>query len=168
MKPNHLVRFGFHRNSEVKRVTCKSNPMMGDPLGSSHVSFQKQNYEGVVRAQSGQYRATVVERASDVDPLPWACGMLQSTPLRCPTSSSAHFRPMIDSDTKLSHPDSGPHHILGSTPPNSHENFPVGHPSWECFRANFLNFEVPMESKASELLKGLVLGRDENIHIRLT
>jgi len=33
--------------------------MMGDPLGSSRVSSQKQNLEGVVGAQSGQYRATV-------------------------------------------------------------------------------------------------------------
>ena len=32
--------------------------MMGDPLGSSRVSSQKQNLEGVVGAQSGQYRAT--------------------------------------------------------------------------------------------------------------
>ncbi|RXI03037.1 hypothetical protein DVH24_003115 [Malus domestica] len=31
-----------------------------------------------------------------------------------------------------------------------------------------LNFEVPMEPKTSELPKCLVLGRDENIHIRLT
>ena len=44
----------------------------------------------------------------------------------------------------------------------------MGHPSWECSRANSLNFEVPMESEASELPKGLVLGRDGNIHIRLT
>ncbi|CAN6686530.1 unnamed protein product [Malus baccata var. baccata] len=49
-----LIGFGFHRNSEVKR----SNPMMGDPLGSSRVSSQKQNRKGVVGAQSGQYRAT--------------------------------------------------------------------------------------------------------------
>ena len=40
--------------------------MMGDPLGSSRVSSQKQNREGVVVAQSGQYRATVVEWARDV------------------------------------------------------------------------------------------------------
>ena len=40
--------------------------MMGDPLGSSCVSSQKQNREGIVGAQSGQYRATVVERARDV------------------------------------------------------------------------------------------------------
>ena len=45
--------------------------MMGDPLGSSRVSSQKQNREGVVGAQSGQYRAMVVERARDVvDPRP--------------------------------------------------------------------------------------------------
>ncbi|KAM1448681.1 hypothetical protein ACFXTO_007616 [Malus domestica] len=31
---------------------------MGDPLGSSRVSSQKQNREGVVGAQSGQYHAT--------------------------------------------------------------------------------------------------------------
>ena len=31
---------------------------MGDPLESSRVSSQKQNREGVVGAQSGQYRAT--------------------------------------------------------------------------------------------------------------
>ncbi|RXI09444.1 hypothetical protein DVH24_034061 [Malus domestica] len=33
--------------------------MMGDPLGSSRVSAQKQNREGVVGDQSGQYHATV-------------------------------------------------------------------------------------------------------------
>ncbi|RXI01175.1 hypothetical protein DVH24_001409 [Malus domestica] len=31
-----------------------------------------------------------------------------------------------------------------------------------------LNFEVPTELEASELLKNLVLGRDENIHLRIT
>ena len=31
-----------------------------------------------------------------------------------------------------------------------------------------LNFGVPMEPEASELPKGLVLGRDVNIHIRIT
>ncbi|RXH99594.1 hypothetical protein DVH24_021396 [Malus domestica] len=35
-----------------------SNPMMGDPLGSSRVSSQKQNCEGVVEAQNRQYHAT--------------------------------------------------------------------------------------------------------------
>ncbi|RXI08484.1 hypothetical protein DVH24_022628 [Malus domestica] len=46
-------------------------------------------------------------------------------------------------------------------------NFPVGHPSWDCSCANLLNFRVSIEPEASELSKGLVLGRDENIHIRL-
>ncbi|RXH86387.1 hypothetical protein DVH24_017440 [Malus domestica] len=32
--------------------------------------------------------------------------------------------------------------------------------------ANSLNFGVPMETEVSELSKYLVLGRDENIHIR--
>ncbi|CAN6688922.1 unnamed protein product [Malus baccata var. baccata] len=54
-----LIGFGFHRNSEVKRVAHKSTPMMGDPLGSSRVNSHKQNREGVVGAQSGQYRAMV-------------------------------------------------------------------------------------------------------------
>ncbi|CAN6689719.1 unnamed protein product [Malus baccata var. baccata] len=71
-----LTGFGFHRNSEVKRVACESNPMMGDPLGSSRVSSQKQNREGVVRAQNGQYRATVVERAHDVVDLRPGCDSL--------------------------------------------------------------------------------------------
>ncbi|RXH69063.1 hypothetical protein DVH24_031396 [Malus domestica] len=34
-------------------------PKIGDPLGSSRVSSQKQNREGVVGAQNGQYYATV-------------------------------------------------------------------------------------------------------------
>ncbi|RXH85140.1 hypothetical protein DVH24_041908 [Malus domestica] len=42
------------------------------------------------------------------------------------------------------------------------------HTSWDCSRANPLNFGVPMEPEASELPKGLVLGRDVNIHIRIT
>ena len=36
--------------------------MMGDPLRTSRVSSQKQNCEGVVGAQSGQYRATAESR----------------------------------------------------------------------------------------------------------
>ncbi|RXH78756.1 hypothetical protein DVH24_002274 [Malus domestica] len=37
----------------------ESNPMMGDPLGSSCVSSHKQNREGVVGAQREQYRVIV-------------------------------------------------------------------------------------------------------------
>ncbi|RXI01386.1 hypothetical protein DVH24_014735 [Malus domestica] len=40
----------------------------------------------------------------------------------------------------------------------------MDHPSWDCSRANSLNFGVPMEPEANELSKGLMLGRDENIH----
>ena len=61
-----LTGFRFHGNFEVKRVARESIPRMGDPSGSSRVSSQKQNREGVVGAQSGQYRATVVERAREV------------------------------------------------------------------------------------------------------
>ncbi|RXI08263.1 hypothetical protein DVH24_022407, partial [Malus domestica] len=51
---------------------------------------------------------------------------------------------------------------------NLHENFLVGHPSWDCSRVNSLNFEVPMEPETSEFPKGLVLSRNRNIHIKLT
>ena len=53
---------------------------MGDPLGSSRVSSQKQNREGVVEAQSGQYRATVVERALEVIRPEPGCDNLVSEP----------------------------------------------------------------------------------------
>ncbi|RXH93603.1 hypothetical protein DVH24_014179, partial [Malus domestica] len=43
---------------ELTGCLCKSNPRMGDPLGSSRVSSQKQKCEGVVGAQSGQYHTT--------------------------------------------------------------------------------------------------------------
>ncbi|RXH72676.1 hypothetical protein DVH24_012360 [Malus domestica] len=43
----------------------ESIPRIGDPLGCSHVSFQKQNHEGVVRAQRGQYCA-MAEPVCDV------------------------------------------------------------------------------------------------------
>ncbi|KAM1472954.1 hypothetical protein ACFX2I_029136 [Malus domestica] len=41
--------------------------MMSDPLESSHVSFQKQNCEGVVGTQSGQYRVTAELRSGCED-----------------------------------------------------------------------------------------------------
>ena len=43
----------------------------------------------------------------------------------------------------------------------------VTHPGIALARYS-LNFGVPMEPEASELPKGLVLGRDGNIHIRIT
>ncbi|RXH86887.1 hypothetical protein DVH24_022160 [Malus domestica] len=80
-------------------------------------------------------------------------------------------KPLIHEGQAWSHdivrfePRSRPHGFVYG---NSHENFPVSHPSWECSHANSLNFGVSMEPETSELPKGLVLGRDENIHIRLT
>ena len=53
---------------------------MGDPPGSSRVSSQKQNREGVVGAQSGQYRATVMERAREVIRPGPGCDNLVSEP----------------------------------------------------------------------------------------
>ncbi|RXI09212.1 hypothetical protein DVH24_023373 [Malus domestica] len=105
--------------------------------------------------------------------------MLQSTLLKGLMSSSAHSRPGIGYDTKFpgpiksrarlrhikSWPRPCPHDVVSR---NSHENFPIGHPSLYCSRANTLNFEVPMEFEAREFPKGLMLGRDENIHKRLT
>ncbi|RXH80974.1 hypothetical protein DVH24_004888 [Malus domestica] len=110
--------------------------MMSDPL-----EVLKQSHDDVVKAQNGQYRATVVEWAWDVEDH------------RVDLVSLICIFPSLPS-TRLSG--------------NSHENFPVGHPSWDCSRANSLNFGVPTEPEASELQKNLVLGRDENIHIRLT
>ncbi|RXH80337.1 hypothetical protein DVH24_041484 [Malus domestica] len=53
-----LTGFEFHWNSEVKRVARESNPMMGDPLGSSRMSSQKQN----LRAWSGPKADNIVLR----------------------------------------------------------------------------------------------------------
>ena len=49
---------GTLKLSEFVREQSHDN----DPLGSSRVSSQKQNREGVVEAQSGQYRATAEPR----------------------------------------------------------------------------------------------------------
>ena len=81
----------------------------------------------------------------------------------------------------------GPHHIPGSTLPSTILSalgpdyaltvlFLGTHTrtsQWVTHHGNTLgryslNFGVPTEPEASELPKGLVLGRDGNIHIRLT
>ncbi|RXH96237.1 hypothetical protein DVH24_008741, partial [Malus domestica] len=49
---------------------------------------------------------------------------------------------------------------------NSHENFPVSHPSSDCSRSNSLNFGVPMEPEPTELPKGLMLNGGRHVHIR--
>ncbi|RXH70498.1 hypothetical protein DVH24_013244 [Malus domestica] len=62
---------------------------------------------------------------------------------------------LIQYDIVRFRPQPHPHGFVSG---NSHENFPVGHPSWECSRPNSLNFGVLTESEASELPKGLILG----------
>ncbi|RXH90335.1 hypothetical protein DVH24_032692 [Malus domestica] len=148
--------------------------------------------------------------------------MLQSTPLRGPTSSFAHFRLGIGSDTIVtSRPGSitsrarstivarycplWAYHSLTALIPNCHipaqgppHPGPVHHhrtilsalgpdhvimvlflgthtrtSQWVTHHGSALvryslNFRVPMNSEASELPKSLVLGRDENIHLRIT
>ncbi|CAN6695324.1 unnamed protein product [Malus baccata var. baccata] len=69
-------------------------------------------------------------------------------------------RPGLGFDTKLSHPCPG--QIIFWT-----RSTTVTH--LESALASFsLNFGVPTEPEASELPKDLVLGRDENIHLRIT
>ncbi|RXI03168.1 hypothetical protein DVH24_003820 [Malus domestica] len=66
----------------------------------------------------------------------------------------------LGSDTKLSHPRPG--RIISRA-----RSTTVTHPGSDL--ASFsLNFGVPTEPEASELPKGLVLGRDENIYLRIT
>ncbi|KAM2981053.1 hypothetical protein FF2_012405 [Malus domestica] len=81
----------------------------------------------------------------------------------------------------MSHHGPSPHHIPGSAPP-LHDIVCFGSrprpysfvsrnsraTSWDCSRANSLNFEVLIEPEVNELPKGLMLGRDKNIHIRFT
>ncbi|TQD75892.1 hypothetical protein C1H46_038573 [Malus baccata] len=88
---------------------------------------------------------------------------------------------------EMSHPGLGTHHISGLasavarycplwalTTPSRFcfweltRELPSGSPIMDCTCANSLNFRVPMEPEASELPKSLVLGKDENIHIKLT
>ncbi|CAN6589044.1 unnamed protein product [Malus baccata var. baccata] len=70
-------------------------------------------------------------------------------PAQAPTTSQARLhRSMILSALNPDHDLTVTHHGIALT------------------RYSF-NFGVPMEPEASELLKSLVLGRDENIHIRL-
>ncbi|RXH87962.1 hypothetical protein DVH24_037607 [Malus domestica] len=62
-------RAGEHKKTRNRRQICgsvsndvssrESNPIMDDPLGSSRLSSQKQNREGLVGIQRGQYCATM-------------------------------------------------------------------------------------------------------------
>ena len=118
---------------------------------------------------------------------PRRCGMLQSTPsgarrprrhtsgqglalipnchipARAPTTSQAR----LHRSTILSA--LGPDHALTVLFLGTHTRTSqwVTHHGIALARYS-LNFGVPMEPEASELPKGLVLGRDENIHLRIT
>ncbi|CAN6587381.1 unnamed protein product [Malus baccata var. baccata] len=84
-------------------------------------------------------------------------------------------RPKFGSDTKLSHPGLGRNTSQARSTTVArycplwayHSLTCVTHPGSALARYS-LNFGVPMEPEASELPKGLVLGRDENIHLRIT
>ncbi|KAM1373181.1 hypothetical protein ACFX2I_023910 [Malus domestica] len=100
-------------------------------------------------------------------------------PFRGPISSSAHFQPRIGSDT-ICHILGPFHHhstILSALSLPFPHDFVFGNSratsQWVTYPrsalASFsLNFRVPTELEASELSKDLVLGRDENIHLRIT
>ncbi|RXH67298.1 hypothetical protein DVH24_027418 [Malus domestica] len=86
-----------------------------------------------------------------------------TSPVRAPTTSRAR----LHRSTLLSV--LGPDHALTVLFLGTHTRTSqwVTHHGSALVRYS-LNFRVPMNSKASELPKGFVLGRDENIHIRLT
>ena len=63
-------------------------------MRSSRVSSQKQIREGMVGAQSGQYRAMVVEQAQNaVDPGP-RCDKLVSEPIPCRKCADEDVEPL--------------------------------------------------------------------------
>ncbi|RXH81064.1 hypothetical protein DVH24_004978 [Malus domestica] len=71
----------------------------------------------------------------------------------------------------------GVHHVPGSLHHRSttlsalgpdHALTVFGSPIMGLLSRYSLNFGVPMEPETSELPKGLMLGRNENIHIRIT
>ncbi|KAM1257809.1 hypothetical protein ACFX2J_037316 [Malus domestica] len=98
-------------------------------------------------------------------------------------SSSAQFRPGIGSDTNCHIPTTsrarsttvarycpflGLPFLNGFVFGNSRATSQwVTHPG-SALTSFLLNFGVPTKPEASELPKGLVLGRDGNIHIRIT
>ncbi|RXI07031.1 hypothetical protein DVH24_026167 [Malus domestica] len=114
-------------------------------------------------------------------------GILQSTPLKGPDDLVGTPQPGLGSDTNRHIPTRGPPHlsplhhhstILCSLGPDyaltvlflgthTKTSQSVIHNGSALVRY-LLNFRVPMNSEASELPKGLMLGRDGNIHIRIT
>ncbi|CAN6718518.1 unnamed protein product [Malus baccata var. baccata] len=78
-------------------------------------------------------------------------------------------QPGYGSDTKLSH--LSPRRITSRARSTTIARYStsqwVTHPG-SALAPFSLNFGVPTEPEASELSKGIVLGRDENIHLRIT
>ena len=121
-----------------------------------------------------------------MDHSPGRCGMSQSTPLRGPTSWSAHHTqgqtliPIVTSRPGADHFPGLLHHrntILSTLGLPFPHGFVFGNSratsQWVTHHgialAPFsLNFGVPTEPEASELPKGLLLGKDENIHLKIT
>ena len=75
---------------------------MGDPSGSSRVSSQKQNREGVVGAQSGQHRAPVEWGPGVVPPGP-GCDSLVSEPNLGRVCADEDVRPLRGVDCDIPH-----------------------------------------------------------------
>ncbi|RXH88842.1 hypothetical protein DVH24_000441 [Malus domestica] len=82
----------------------------GFVYGNSHENFPVGHPWDCSRANSLNLRVPTEPEASLHDQLPRAIWDVTIHPLRGPTSWSAHFRPRIGSDTKLSYP--GPDHTL--------------------------------------------------------
>ncbi|CAN6697219.1 unnamed protein product [Malus baccata var. baccata] len=88
-------------------------------------------------------------------------GSYNPPPLRGPTTFPLHHCSTILSAL-------GPDHALTVLFLGTHEQLPSGSPIMGALATLSLNFGVPTEPETSELPKGLVLGRDENIHLRIT
>ncbi|RXH88843.1 hypothetical protein DVH24_000442 [Malus domestica] len=140
----------------------QSTPLRG--LTSSSAHFRPEIGSDTICHIPG--RSTTVARYCPL----WAYHSLTvfnfSGPLRGLTSSSAHFRPEIGSDT-ICHIPSRSTTVARYCPLWAYHSLTwVTHPG-SALASFSLNFGVPMEPEASELPKGLVLGRDENIHLRI-
>ncbi|XP_070665992.1 uncharacterized protein [Malus domestica] len=121
--------------------------------------FPKTKSWGNGKAQSGQYHATVVERARDVVD---SGRVMTIQPGVHHVPSSLHHRSIILSAL-------GPDHALTVLFLGTHTRTSqwITHHGSALVRYS-LNFGVPVNSETSELPKSLVLGRDENIHLRIT
>ncbi|KAM3016136.1 hypothetical protein FF2_000193 [Malus domestica] len=76
---------------------------MGDPLGSSRVSSQKQNHEGVVGAQSEQYCATMESSPGCGGGLGPGCDNLVSESILGRECVDEDIRPLRGVDCNIPH-----------------------------------------------------------------